>query len=426
MVVNTTIPSVTPSNQFRLPLTNVGTLTPIYKFRVDWGDGKIDKIKTFSSTAATHTYISGGTYTIKIYGRLDRLYFNLGGDRLKLINVNQWGSVIWKNFSSSFYGCSNFSGNTANDTPHLIKVSDMSNMFYLASKFNHNINDWDVSYITNTLNMFRQAQIFNQPLSGWNVSNITNMNSMFYDALKFNQNIENWNVGKVTNMGFMFFSTFGTTPSFNQPLNNWNVSAVTNMVSMFSNSKFNQPLSGWNVSNVINMSGMFEYTTNFNQNIEKWDVGKVTNMTNMFAVNPVFNQPLNSWDVSKVNSLAAMFQSTTQFNQPLNSWNVSNVINMGSMFDSATNFNQRLDNWNVSAVTSMGSILVGTNLSTLNYDLLLTGWTGWVGGVPTKSVQSNVIFDTDAKYTSSNINVLSARTYLDITKAWTITDGGGI
>ena len=72
-------------------------------------------------------------------------------------------------------------------------------------------------------------------------------------------------------------------------------------------------------------------------------------------------------------------------------------------------------------------MFLNSNLSTSNYDSILTGWTGWIGGVPTKSVQNNVNFSVGAtKYSSGNTDVVSARTYLDITKAWTITDGGGI
>ena len=65
-------------------------------------------------------------------------------------------------------------------------------------------------------------------INNWDVSNVTNMESMFEYAESFNQPLNKWNVSKVTDMGFMF----GGATSFNQPLNNWNVSNVMYMNSM--------------------------------------------------------------------------------------------------------------------------------------------------------------------------------------------------
>ena len=49
------------------------------------------------------------------------------------------------------------------------------------------INNWDVSNVTNMEEMFGDAHSFNQPLSNWNVSNVTNMAWMFSNARSFNQ-----------------------------------------------------------------------------------------------------------------------------------------------------------------------------------------------------------------------------------------------
>ena len=56
-------------------------------------------------------------------------------------------------------------------------------------------------------------------INNWDVSNVTNMEEMFDEASSFNQPLNKWDVSKVTNMSFMFA---GAT-SFNQPLNKWNV-----------------------------------------------------------------------------------------------------------------------------------------------------------------------------------------------------------
>lgn len=94
--------------------------------------------------------------------------------------------------------------------------------FYGNGMFNQDISSWNTSYITDMSYMFFHASKFDQPLDNWNTSKVTNMNSMFYGAKKFNQPLNNWNVSNVTHMGGMFK---GAT-QFNQPLDNWNVSKV--------------------------------------------------------------------------------------------------------------------------------------------------------------------------------------------------------
>ena len=59
------------------------------------------------------------------------------------------------------------------------------------------INNWDVSKVTNMRWMFEDATSFNQPLNKWNVSKVTYMNGMFAGASSFNQPLINWNVSKV-------------------------------------------------------------------------------------------------------------------------------------------------------------------------------------------------------------------------------------
>jgi len=127
-------------------------------------------------------------------------------------------------------------------------------MFY-ASKFNQNINSWDVSNVTDMSYMFRLAKKFNQPLNRWNVSEVIDMSEMFEAAYKFNQALNSWDVSNVKDMSYMF----NNAKEFNQPLDNWNVSNVEDMSHMFSNAKkFNQPINSWNVSKVEYMDYMFD------------------------------------------------------------------------------------------------------------------------------------------------------------------------
>ena len=235
-------------------------------------------------------------------------------------------------------------------------VTNMNSMFVLQSSFNQPLNNWDVSNVTNMFQLFA-ATGFNQPLDNWDVSNVTNMDRMFLQANAFNQPLNDWDVSNVTNMNAMF-----NVSAFNHPLDNWDVSNVTIMSFMFAGiSSFNQPVNMWDVSNVTNMSFMFADSL-FNQPLDGWDVSQVTNMRFMFLNTP-FNQPLNNWDVSNVVDMAFMFNQTSSFNQPLNNWDVSNVTDMFKMFEQAVAFNQPLDNWNVTAVTNMTSMFSDSNFN---------------------------------------------------------------
>jgi len=155
-------------------------------------------------------------------------------------------------------------------------------------------------------------------INNWNVSNITDMSNLFMYSNSFNEDISEWDVSKVTNMSGMFK---GAT-SFNQPLNKWDVSKVTNMSHMFEGaSSFNQPLGyvddanpGWDVSNVTNMSHMFKGASSFNQPLNNWNVSKVTEMSFMFYNAESFNQPLYNWNIKKVRNLTR-FTNTREYHE---------------------------------------------------------------------------------------------------------------
>ena len=49
------------------------------------------------------------------------------------------------------------------------------------------------------------------------------------NEMDFNDDIQNWNVSNVTDMSYMFCNAY----AFNQPLDSWNVSNVTNMMRIF-------------------------------------------------------------------------------------------------------------------------------------------------------------------------------------------------
>ena len=280
-----------------------------YNYNVDWGDGMSDSAV---AVGESHTYGAAGTYMVRISGTFPRIYFNNGGDKEKIIAINQWGNQVWDSMGSAFYGASNLVGQ-ARDVPDLSSVSTMAFMFF-------------------------GADAFNQDIDNWNVSNVTNMSSMFFGADAFNQNIGSWDVSSVTDMSNMF----GATDAFNQNIGNWTVSSVINMTNMFGGADaFNQDIGNWDVSSVTDMGSMFTIATAFNQDIGNWDVSSVTSMFSMFNGATAFDQNIGAWDVSSVGNVEEMFTGVTlssnNYDALLKGWSTidgdESELQMGLVFD---------------------------------------------------------------------------------------------
>lgn len=357
---NTSIISIGSSanNQIKLPLQSTGT----YNFLVEWGDTNSSIVTAYNDTSVTHTYTSPGIYTINITGQIIGWQFNNGGDRLKIIEISQWGDLQLVTGQNSFYGASNLVL-SATDALNLTGVTDLNQAFSGCSSLGSQ-----------------------GSMSLWDVSQITNFAFMFKDAITFNLDISSWNTSSGKDFSLMFFNA----------------------------TQFNQPLNTWNLSSALYISGMFSFASSFNQPLDSWSFPLVQGLAYLFDGATAFNQPLNSWDVSNVTSIPYIL-SETAYNYPLDTWDVSKVTDMSDSFSMASNFDQDLGSWNVSQTTVFNRILNGTNLSPAHYDSLLLGWSQL-------NLASGKTFDAKpAQYSSASA---SARDYIINTFGWVINDNG--
>jgi len=384
---------ISADTEFEIPTSGNG-----YIYNVDCNS---DGIAEISAETGNYTceYPTAGVYTISITGTFPQIQFYqlATTDSQKLLEIVQWGTNEWRSMFGAFGVSSNMTM-TATDAPNLSLVTNMGGMFYGASSFNANIEDWNVSSVVNMKSMFSDATMYNQPLGDWDVSSVTNMSSMFRGASSFNQYI-----GSCQGIHCVLLA---------DDKQGWDVSNVTDMSSMFEDaSDFNQSIKGWDVSHVINMNRMFSGATSFNAYI-----GTCTGGT--LAVPLRCIQSGSGWNVGSVKTMEGMFSGASSFNQDISNWNVSSVTDMYQMFRLATAFDQDISDWDISSVGDMGQMFLGVTLSIPHYTDLLIAW-------DMLTVQRNVTF-----HAGNSLYIVleaeDARQGLKNSFTWTIIDGGGI
>ena len=259
------------NTQFMMPLVSGGS----YNATVNWGDGSSDTITSYNQQEVTHTYSSAGQYEISIEGTLQGWQFNNAGDKLKMLDVKQWG-VLDLSTSAAFYGCTNLDA-SATDAPTVSSTS-FFNMFRSCTNFNGAIGNWDISTVNILGSCFVDNSTFNQSLNNWNVSSVTNMNSIFKNCKTFDQDLNSWDTSNVENMGFMFSGC----SQFNGYIYSWDTTNVENMTSMLNNCDlFDQSLAAWTIANVSNFTNFMQNasglsTTNYDATLISWAAQSVS------------------------------------------------------------------------------------------------------------------------------------------------------
>jgi surface protein len=212
--------------QVALPLVSGGT----YNFVVEWGDSTDDTITAYGDAAKTHTYNSSGNYDIVIRGEIKGWQFNDVGDRLKISNIANWGTLGFTDLEGTFEGCEDLTIN-ANDGPRSALGSGNFHSFFRDCPSlvgGSGFADWDLSSTTNMQLMFRGCSVFNSDISSWNTANVTKMGSVFQLCPAFDQDLSSWNTANVTLMSSMFRDS-----GFDQDIGNWDISSTTTLSAMF-------------------------------------------------------------------------------------------------------------------------------------------------------------------------------------------------
>ena len=375
------------STQIRIPTTGTG-----YACTVDWGDGTSD---SYSGTAPVmlHTYPSAGTYTVKISGTFPRMSFNSGGDRLKLLTIEYWGTGIWSgSMVLAFQSCTNLKIN-APDVPNFAAVTNMSLMFNGCSSLTSiNVSGWNTSNVISIEEMFSSCTSLSSAtgFNTWNLSNCTSItrngySGMFQSCTSLQSlDLSGWDLRKVTYIGNGPYTGlfYNCTALKNLNVSNWLLNTTSSVIltSTFYNCTSLSAITGldtWNTSKVTSTQNMFYFNKLISLDLSNWNMSANTNMSLMFnGCSSLKSINLTGWSnkLTNITSTQQMFQSCTVLSSitGTQNWDLSKVTSISNMFNYCNNLTSLdLSGWNLSACTSIGSsqydgVFASTGLKDIN------------------------------------------------------------
>jgi surface protein len=197
-----TITTTSADETFTIPCQNFGT----FDASIDWGDGSFSGITAYDDAGLAHTFASAGDHTIRISGSFPNIYFNNGGDRLKVTRVDNLGNVGWATFERAFFGCSNMTSFAGGNTD-TSAVTSMDVMFYNCSSLTSlDLSNFDTSAVTNMSEMFYNcSSLTSLDVSSFDTSVVTSMAVMFrYCSSLTSLDVSGFNTSAVTGMARMF------------------------------------------------------------------------------------------------------------------------------------------------------------------------------------------------------------------------------
>ncbi len=257
------------------------------------------------------TFPDAGDHQITISGTFPNIFFNNGGDAVKLISIENLGSVGWQTFEGAFWGCTSLVsvGGTADTS----QVTSMRWMWQNCSSMTTtpDTSGWDTSNVTDMRAMWQGCSGLTTPpeTGGWDTSEVIYMDSMWRDCsgLTTPPDTSRWNTSNVTGMRFMWYicSSMTTPPDTRE----WDTFNVTDMRFMWrdcSNMMTAPDTGGWNTSNVTNMSQMwFNCSSMVGIDVSTFNVEKVTDLTSFMSgaamSTAAYDATLNAWAAQTVN-----------------------------------------------------------------------------------------------------------------------------
>jgi hypothetical protein len=383
-----------------------------YAFTVKWGDGTEEFISglddpriepaNYGAVMLRHEYNEPGIYDIEISGIFGGLYMSWEDYTGKLIDIKQWGDIIWDDAEVAFAGCTNLHDWSATDTPNLSQISNAQYMFSNCEILqNPNMSGWNTSSLVIAEGLFDSCPSLENPnLSGWDFSSVTTIDSFFSRCYSLtNPDLSDWDLSSLEYAYGFFGTEWSPLENLHSPkMKNWKLGGNSSILDIFKKNRFVDPdlsgwdlagitslyrlfdgcvnlrspnMSNWNVPDVSTVQQMFHWNTEQveNPNLSGWNTSSLLNMQEMFAMynnklTPAAIQTMAGWDVSKVTNMSMLFPMTLIDDETVailgQSWDTSNVVNMGMlMWESLNLISPDFTGWDVSSVEQMWAIFDG-------------------------------------------------------------------
>ena len=372
-------------NFFQLPLVSGGS----YNFTIYVDNVEGDTITVWNDANTDIDLGDTSSHTIELRGEVTGWSFAGAGDKDKIYDISNWGSLklgVGDDSVNSFFdGCSNL---TISATDVLdLNTTSMLQAFYNCDSITTipNIHLW----------------------TGW--SSVTSMQQFLAECANANPDLESINVSNVTN----FTSTFQNADSFAGSLSNWNVGNGTNFSSMFRLGALNNPdVTNWDMSSATTLTFMLSSTGLTTQSLANWDVTAVTTAANFLNGETLDTSDMDatiiSWAAQAVNS---------SVNFHLGNGTVTGTVADSGTTDGATTTNKLIDSTqNFTVTVAVGDAVYNSTDTT--YALV----TNVVSD--TELALNSDIMATGEAYTIYNNDAAKAICKLASTYSWTITFGG--
>ena len=391
-------------------------------------------ITAHDDAAITHTYENEEEedYNLVIEGTLEAWSFNNTGDKDKILSVENFGDLGYKNLSGAFHGSTNLGAFAGGVTSG---VTDMTSMFEGATNANPDVSNWDFSSVTDIgmTNMFNSSGLSTENydaflinLAGHDpaVDGVTlGALGIYYssdDAKMARDTLladdRSWTITDGGDYAAVFRSTWKipaggtiTLPIVSDVAYTYNFTvdwgdgtaistitahddaAITHTYAAAGdyNVLIAGTLEAWSFNDAgdkdkilsvenfgdlgyTNLSGAFHGSTILSA-FAGGVTSAVTDMSSMFEGATAANPDVSGWDVSAVTNMTNMFKEADAANPDVSGWDVSAVTDMSSMFEGANAANPDVSGWVVSAVTGAGmtNLFLNSGLSTENYDAFL-------------------------------------------------------
>jgi surface protein len=398
---DTFIVEVNYSSGFTVTLPLVNSLGYEYRFMVDWGDGTRKWVTSATDVNATHEYLSGGTFKIKMRGKLHG-WTATPNIRLYLTKVVQFGDMSFK--FVSFQSCSRliscYGKLITTQTTFYSMFESCTSLTYVQ------VDEWDISNITSTMRMFLNcSELVSINLCDWDVSSIT---AWGYNGLGSANNGMFWGCYNLESVGDISGWRFSTTSDIRfdavfyncRKLNNigdisgWNTGRFIDMQFAFDGCRSLSSLNvtGWDVSNCLCFYGTFgylwalttidltswsptltseiylDYCFAGNKNFTSLDISMFDGCQlkgiqgTFFDCEKLTSIDVSDWDVSRCPSFQATYEQCYKLTSiPVDNWDTSSLTNITRMCSSCPDLETFImENWDVSNVVYFGYYVVNS------------------------------------------------------------------